>query len=175
MTNISRSKRNQALKFGQLIEYNLRNIFLDKSYTKYGEGTILKLSLSLGQNYKVLYILFLLFCKLRNIKIDWNKAADHLHLPQINIFLKKTKRGLELVSLPHFLHDFWRKIFLLLYTYLAKFQCLVAFTSWDIGQYVYCNSLITRLWRNKFWDKFYLSNQVVFSTWLKFQDKNFNI
>ena len=27
----------------------------------------------------------------------------------------KKQRGLELVSLPHFLHDFWRKIFLLLY------------------------------------------------------------
>ena len=24
------------MKFGQLIEYNLRNIFLEKSYTKYG-------------------------------------------------------------------------------------------------------------------------------------------
>ena len=31
--NISRSKRNQTMKFGQLIEYN-RNIFLEKSYTK---------------------------------------------------------------------------------------------------------------------------------------------
>ena len=29
---------------------------------------------------------------------------------------KKTKRSLELASLPHFLHDFWRKIFLLLYS-----------------------------------------------------------
>ena len=26
---------------------------------------------------------------------------------------KKTQRGLELVSLPHILHDFWRKIFLI--------------------------------------------------------------
>ena len=31
-TNISRSKDNQAMKFGQLIEYNMRNIFLEKSY-----------------------------------------------------------------------------------------------------------------------------------------------
>ena len=34
LTNISKSKDNQAMKFGQLIEYNLRNIFLKKSYTK---------------------------------------------------------------------------------------------------------------------------------------------
>ena len=33
-TNIPRSKGNQAMKFGQLIEYNLRNIFFEKSYTK---------------------------------------------------------------------------------------------------------------------------------------------
>ena len=40
LTNISRSKGNQSMKFGQLIEYNTRNIFLDKSYTKYGGETI---------------------------------------------------------------------------------------------------------------------------------------
>ena len=33
---ISRSKENQIMKFCQLIEYNLRNTFLEKSYTKYG-------------------------------------------------------------------------------------------------------------------------------------------
>ena len=36
LPNISRSKGNQTMKFGQLIEYNMRNIFLEKSYTKYG-------------------------------------------------------------------------------------------------------------------------------------------
>ena len=34
LPNISRSKGNQAMKFGQLIERNVRNIFLEKSYTK---------------------------------------------------------------------------------------------------------------------------------------------
>ena len=33
-TNISRSRGNQAVKFGQLIEYNIRSIFKKKSYTK---------------------------------------------------------------------------------------------------------------------------------------------
>ena len=32
--NILRSKENQAMKFSQLIEYNNRNIFLQKSYGK---------------------------------------------------------------------------------------------------------------------------------------------
>ena len=40
LTNISRSKRDQAMTFGQLIEYNIRNIFLKQSYTKCGEKTI---------------------------------------------------------------------------------------------------------------------------------------
>ena len=31
--NISRSKDNQAMKFGQLIEYNMTNICVEKSYT----------------------------------------------------------------------------------------------------------------------------------------------
>ena len=34
LPNISRSKGNQTIKFGQLIEYNMRTIFLEKSYTK---------------------------------------------------------------------------------------------------------------------------------------------
>ena len=36
LLNISQSKDNQTMKFGQLIEYNTRNIFLEKSFTKCG-------------------------------------------------------------------------------------------------------------------------------------------
>ena len=32
--NISRSKDSQAMKSGQLLEYNMRKIFHEKSYTK---------------------------------------------------------------------------------------------------------------------------------------------
>ena len=65
------------MKPGQLIEYNLRNIFLEKSYIKCGGEPIpgpfskkLKLSITLDQYSKVSYILFLLFPKLRTIEID---------------------------------------------------------------------------------------------------------
>ena len=34
-SNISRSKSNQAMKPGQVIEYNMRNIFLEKSCKKH--------------------------------------------------------------------------------------------------------------------------------------------
>ena len=40
LPNISRSKDNQLMKFGQLIEHNMRDIFLEKSYTKYSGKTI---------------------------------------------------------------------------------------------------------------------------------------
>ena len=36
LPNISRSKGNQTMKFGQSVEYNMRNIFLEKSYIKWG-------------------------------------------------------------------------------------------------------------------------------------------
>ena len=56
LSNISRSKGNRILKFGQLIEYNTRNIFLEQSYTKCGGETStrpfskkLKLNISLDQ------------------------------------------------------------------------------------------------------------------------------
>ena len=43
LTNISTSKNNQTMKLGQLIEYNIRNIFLNKSCTKWLGETIPKL------------------------------------------------------------------------------------------------------------------------------------
>ena len=36
LTNISRSKGEKTMKFGQLIEYNIINILIEKSYTKGG-------------------------------------------------------------------------------------------------------------------------------------------
>ena len=36
---VSRRKGNQTMKIGQLIEYKMRNIFLEKSYTKCGRDT----------------------------------------------------------------------------------------------------------------------------------------
>ena len=64
------------MKFGQLIEYNMGNIFVEKSYTKCAEETIprplskkSKLSISLDQKCKVLNRLFPLYANLRAIKI----------------------------------------------------------------------------------------------------------
>ena len=97
-----------------------------------------------------------------------------LLLLHIKLF-KKLKRSLKLVSQPHFLHIFLKKsISIMIFYWLTKFHCLVAFTSWDIGQYMYCNCLLTRLWRHKFWNQIYLSNKVTFSIWPKNSNKNSN-
>ena len=79
LPNILRSKGNQSVKFGQLILCNMRNIFLEKSYTKSDGETSprpfpekLKLSMSLDQESKVLYSLFLLHVKLSAIEIYRN-------------------------------------------------------------------------------------------------------
>ena len=39
LPNIFKSKDNQTMKFGQLIECNMRTIFLEKLYTKSGGET----------------------------------------------------------------------------------------------------------------------------------------
>ena len=56
LTNISRSRGNKTMKIGQLTEYNMKNVFLQKSYRKCSGETIhrpfskkLKLSISLDQ------------------------------------------------------------------------------------------------------------------------------
>ena len=46
-----------------------------------------------------------------------------------------------------------KNISVVMFYYLTKFQSLAAFTSWDIGQYVYCNGFLTKLWRHKFWNQ----------------------
>ena len=40
LPNLSRSKGIQTKKFGQLLKYNMRNIFLEKSYTKLAENAV---------------------------------------------------------------------------------------------------------------------------------------
>ena len=73
----------------------MRNIFLEESYTKCEGETSptpfsekLKLSISLNQLSKVLYSLFLLDGKLRDIEIYWNYAADHFFQLILSFFIQ---------------------------------------------------------------------------------------
>ena len=76
LANNWRSKDNQTMNFGQLIEHNMRKIFIEKSYTKCGGETNLrsypkksKLIISLDQQSKVLYSLIVLHAKLRAFQV----------------------------------------------------------------------------------------------------------
>ena len=96
LPNISRSKDNQPIKFGQLIEYNMRNNFSEIEH------------ISGSTVWNVVKFVFILFPSrslpkytTTNVPTTWFCLAQS--------FLKKTKRGLELVSLPLCLYDFWRK------------------------------------------------------------------
>ena len=53
------------------------------------------------------------------------------------------EKSLGIVSPPHFVYDFSRKMFHDIFCLLTKFHCIIAFTSGDIGQYVYRNCLLT--------------------------------
>ena len=64
----------------------------------------------MDQQFEMLYSLFLLCIQGRGIYQSILKLHPYIKL------LWKTRRGLELAPLPHFLHDFSTKLFLLLYS-----------------------------------------------------------
>ena len=62
-----------------------------------------RLCVSLNQHSDFWTVSFYCLFKLSATQIYWNCGADNLVLER--------KRGLELISLTHFLHDFWEKNF----------------------------------------------------------------
>ena len=86
------------MKFGQLIEYNMRNIFPEKSYTKYGRETIprlfskkSKLRISLDQILKF-YTSCLYF--LTSWGLSWLELSSTLPaFTSCKTFLKNKKRS----------------------------------------------------------------------------------
>ena len=123
--NISRSKGHQEMKFPQLIVYKMRNIFVEKSYIKC-DGETVPRPFSKKKNWAYLCIKSLKFYAVcfyhmpsLDIYIIYNilkLSSRPIAFNSFKAFSKKTNRGRELVSLPHFLHDFWRRMFLLLYS-----------------------------------------------------------
>ena len=76
LLSISRSKGNQAMKFVQLIEYNMRNIFLKKNHTQNAMKKLAtelflqyqKLSISLDQQCKMFSSLFVLYVQVEGFQ-----------------------------------------------------------------------------------------------------------
>ena len=60
LPNISRSKGNKTMIFNQLTEYNMRNVFLEKSNTKY-DGETIPRPFFKNQNWEYLWINILKF------------------------------------------------------------------------------------------------------------------
>ena len=95
LINISRSKSNQTIKYGKLIEYNMRNNFLEKSYTKCGGETILspfskksKFSISVNQWSKVLCNLFFFVCPVEDYRNILKISCNPLPYTSYKTFLK---------------------------------------------------------------------------------------
>ena len=85
----------------------MRNIFLEKTFTKSCRESVPR-----PFPKKFAFIV----CQFEDYR-DILKLSCRPLASASNNFFWKTKRALELVSLRHFLYDFWRKIFLLLYSY----------------------------------------------------------
>ena len=79
MPNISRSKNNQTMKLGKLIECNIRNTKCGRETSPIPFSWKLKLAiyLYLDQKPKILHSLFLLNPKLMAIEMYWNSAGDY--------------------------------------------------------------------------------------------------
>ena len=97
----------------------MRNFFLEKSHTKCGGETNPR-PFSGNYNWAYLWInnlkfytvCFYCMASWRLSKYNKTKLQTTCFYLILSSFLKN--KGLELVSLPHFLHHFWRKTFLLL-------------------------------------------------------------
>ena len=94
--------------------------------------------------------------KMRQGNLEYNKnklykTLDYWSRNILNFSLPE--KGLGLVTPPHFEYDFSRKMILMLYSiYWPNFIAWLPFSSRDIGQYVFQNWLLTRLWRHKIWN-----------------------
>ena len=82
-----------------------------------------------------------------------------------------SKRGLEMFSLPHFLHDFWRKIYLLLHSINWPSFIVWLHLIWQILSNM-CIVIVCYPGYDVMNFKINLFNQAVFSTWPKCQGKN---
>ena len=73
MAITSKNKDNQKIEVGQLIEFEMRNIFLEKSCTKCGGGTILR---HIFKKIKIEYISRLIIQKFYTVCFR-NFTVDH--------------------------------------------------------------------------------------------------
>ena len=98
LPKFSISKFSQTTKFSQLTEYNMRNIFLQKSFTKCGEETISRLfskilKSSISLDTKKLYTVFFLVWKVEGFRNMLKLSCRPLAFTSYKAFLKNKKRS----------------------------------------------------------------------------------
>ena len=127
------------MRFGQFIENNKRNIFLQKSYRKWGSKASSKPLLVSWKSF---------VCSL---------VSKYIDSPQLGIQQKQTvevfrlliqryfqfwfflKKDLGIVSPQHLCIIFQEKCYLCYILLTEQLSCLIPLASWDIGQYLCCN------------------------------------
>ena len=110
------------MKLGQLIEYNKRNIVIQKLFRKWGRETslrslfILKKCLIWGKSkWSAAYFQYVsIALNLVYNKNKLYKTLDSWLRDMLNF--NYPEKGLGLVTPPHFVYDFSRKMFLMLYS-----------------------------------------------------------
>ena len=90
LLNILRSKGNQAMKFGQLISYNMRNIFFEKSYTKCGRETIPRF---FSKKSKLRIFLVLFVCQVEYYRKGLKLSCRPFAFTSYKVFFFKKKRS----------------------------------------------------------------------------------
>ena len=123
MLNISRIKGNQIMKFSQLIEHPKKNIFLPNLCRKWGMETSSrplffkkKKSFILGKS-KCSVVWFYYISIALKFAYNRNKLFKPLNCwfrDMLNFYF--LGKGLGIVSPAHFVYDFSRKVFLMLYS-----------------------------------------------------------
>ena len=142
------------MKFGQLVEYNMKKPFLEKSYTKCSGVTIPR-PFSKKPNWAYLWInsqkfyTACFYCMqgqwlLKYIKLIYSPLA----FISCKAFLKNKKRSRTTLPVLFSQSVLKKNMSLFIFYYLTKFRCLVKFTLWDIVQYLYCNCVLTTLSRH---------------------------
>ena len=125
------------MKFGQLIKCNMRIILLAKSYTQYWREASpwpfyknINLSISLDQQWEMSESFFIV-CPSGGLPKILKRICWPLDFTIYKGFYKKTKWGLELVSLYHFCMIFEKKKYIsqTKFEKLTKFDYLIAFAS----------------------------------------------
>ena len=122
LLNISRSKCNQTMKFGQLIECYKRNIFLQKSCRKWGKETSSRPLFIFWKRFiwgksKWSAVLCQYLWVALSLAYNKNKLYKTLNYQSRDLLdFDFLEGGLGIASLPHFVYSFPRKMFLMLYT-----------------------------------------------------------